>query len=221
MMKPFKKMWETIQVPIQSTSPQGYDVVMASEMLGVKSFDNDEHIDALEKLKEVDAWNVSKQAFDDILEYLKSNDISLNIDEINYGLFLGDDEKLKLQKGYTGFGGIPGYILLIIDPNEYNIPKIPAVIAHEFHHNFRFSIFEWNHGNVSVGDYIVIEGLADSFATALYGEEMMGPWITDFDQEDLEYSQEIIKQAIDIKGFSEVSSYMFGDLFLNSKVMEE
>lgn len=35
--------------------------------------------------------------------------------------------------------------------------------------------------------------------------------MTSFDTEDLEYSKEVIKDSLDIKGFAEVSSYMFGD----------
>ncbi|MFA9457861.1 DUF2268 domain-containing protein, partial [Halalkalibacter sp. AB-rgal2] len=116
-----------------------------------------------------------------------------------------------LQKGYCGFGGIPGFIQVSIYPNSYNIPRLPAVIAHEFHHNIRFSYFDWDHGNVTVGDYLVIEGLAESFAKELYGETLLGPWVTSFDQEDLDYSIKVIKDSLETKGFAEVSSYMFGD----------
>jgi uncharacterized protein YjaZ len=126
-------------------------------------------------------------------------------------MYIADPKKLELQKGYCGFGGIPGFIQVSIYPNSYNIPRIPAVIAHEFHHNIRFSYFDWDHGDVTVGDYLIIEGLAESFAKELYGEDLLGPWVTSFDKEDLEYSKEVIKDALDIKGFAEVSSYMFGD----------
>jgi uncharacterized protein YjaZ len=69
----------------------------------------------------------------------------------------------------------------------------------------------FNHGNVSVGDYLVMEGLAESFAVEVYGKDMIGPWVSNFDKDDLEYSKEIIKDALDVKGFSEIRSYMFGD----------
>ncbi|MEK4177425.1 DUF2268 domain-containing putative Zn-dependent protease [Aeribacillus sp. FSL K6-1305] len=49
---------------------------------------------------------------------------------------------------------MPGFIQVSIYPNSYNVPKLPAVIAHEFHHNIRFSYFNWDHGNVTVGDYL-------------------------------------------------------------------
>ncbi|NMO97041.1 hypothetical protein HII30_14850 [Paenibacillus lemnae] len=95
--------------------------------------------------------------------------------------------------------------------------RLPSVIAHEFHHNIRFSYFDWDHGNITVGDYLVIEGLAESFAKELFGEELMGPWVTSFDEEDLAYSLEVIREALNIKGFAEVSSYMFGDAIAKSQ----
>ncbi|MEK4177424.1 DUF2268 domain-containing putative Zn-dependent protease [Aeribacillus sp. FSL K6-1305] len=58
---------------------------------------------------------------------------------------------------------------------------------------------------------MVIEGLAESFSKKLYGENLLEPWVTSFDKEDLEYSIEVIKDALHVKGFAGVSSYMFGD----------
>ena len=34
MMKPFKKMWNTINVPLKANQPNGYDVIMAIVMFG-------------------------------------------------------------------------------------------------------------------------------------------------------------------------------------------
>ena len=73
----------------------------------------------------------------------------------------------------------------------------------------------------NVADYIIIEGLADSFATALYGKEFLGPWVTSIDNEDLEYSIYVIKEGLNVKGFAEVSSYMFGDDFAKKKVINQ
>jgi uncharacterized protein YjaZ len=50
---------------------------------------------------------------------------------LTFGLYIADPKKLEIQKGYCGFGGIPGFIQVTIHPNTYNIPRIPAVIAHE------------------------------------------------------------------------------------------
>lgn len=212
MMAPLTDMWNLINVPIKAKQENGYDVLMATKMLGYADISNDEQIQqGLSILKDNNAYVVAENTIKTCIENANKAGLKVNADEIKFGLYVADPYKLKLQKGYTGFGGIPGFITVNIYPNDYNLPKIPAVIAHEFHHNIRFSYFDWDHGNVTVGDYLVIEGLADSFAKELYGTEHLGPWVTSMDKDDLEYSIYVIGEALNIKGFAEVSSYMFGD----------
>ncbi|MGG3841557.1 DUF2268 domain-containing protein [Anoxybacillus kestanbolensis] len=212
MMKPFEKMWNTINVPLKANQPNGYDVIMATKMLGYLDITGTEIGKiALENLKEIQALQTANDTLNHCADFIQENNLKINADELKFGMYIADPKKLELQKGYCGFGGIPGFIQVSIFPNPYNVPKIPAIIAHEFHHNIRFSYFDWDHGNVTVGDYLIIEGLAESFAKELYGEDLLGPWVTSFDKEDLEYSIEIIKDALNVKGFAEVSSYMFGD----------
>lgn len=212
MMKPFEKMWNTIHVPLQAKQPNGYDVLMATKMLGYLDISEaDTGKTALEQLKEIQALQTAYDTLNHCIDVIQQHNLHINADELKFGLYIADPQKLELQKGYCGFGGIPGFIHVSIYPNAYNIPRIPAVIAHELHHNIRFSYFDWDHGNVTVGDYLVIEGLAESFAKELYGEDLLGPWVTSFDQEDLSYSIEVIKDALHVKGFAEVSSYMFGE----------
>jgi uncharacterized protein YjaZ len=62
---------------------------------------------------------------------------------------------------------------------------------------------------------IAMEGLAESFAASLYGEEYIGPWITGVKGQDLEKSREIIGKSLNIKGFNEVRKYIFGDHMTN------
>ncbi|MBP2079627.1 DUF2268 domain-containing protein [Oceanobacillus polygoni] len=212
MMKPFEKMWNTINVPLKAKEPNGYDVIMATNMLGyLHVSETNTGRKALENLKEIKALETARNALNDCIHFIEKNNLNINADELRFGMYIADPKKLELQKGYCGFGGIPGFIQVSIYPDSYNIPKIPAVIAHELNHNIRFSYFDWDHGNVTVGDYLIIEGLAESFAKEMYGAELLGPWVTSFDKEDLEYSTEVIKDALDVKGFAEVSSYMFGD----------
>ncbi|WP_026674876.1 DUF2268 domain-containing protein [Alkalihalobacterium bogoriense] len=214
MMKPFEPMWKTIQVPLQPKQHGGYDVLMAVDMLGyMPVFEEEKGREAIAKLKEINALQTAKATLRLCVERMKKKDIEVKTNELRFGIYIANPEKLKLQKGYCGFGGIPGFIHVSIFPNSYNIPRLPAVIAHEFHHNIRFSYFDWDHGNVTVGDYLVIEGLAESFAKELYGEHLLGPWVTSIDKDDLLYSLAVIKENLGVKGFAEVSSYMFGDVF--------
>lgn len=212
MMQPFKKMWKLINVPIKAKKENGYDVLIATKMLGYADISDDKTIkEALTILKGSNAYAVAENTIKTCIDKAVHAGLKINAKEIKLGLYISDPEKLKLSNGYTGFGGIPGFITVNIYPNHYNLPRIPAVIAHEFHHNIRFSYFDWDYGNVTVADYLVIEGLAESFARELYGAEQLGPWVTSMNKEEVEYSTNVIREALELKGFAEVSSYMFGD----------
>lgn len=212
MMNPFKQMWDLLHVPLKAKKPNGYDVIIASKMLGYADVSDDEIIrTGLSTLIEQRVDKVVEKTIQHCIAQAKNAELNINAEKVKIGLYVSDPEKLKLHKGYTGFGGIPGFITLNIYPNDYSLARIPALIAHEFHHNIRFSYFEWNHGDVTVGDYLVIEGLAESFAKSLYGEDQLGPWVTSMNEEELNYSIDVIGEALDVKGFAEVSSYMFGD----------
>ncbi len=69
----------------------------------------------------------------------------------------------------------------------------------------------WDPVNITVGRYIIIEGLAESFAVALYGKNCVGPWVADFDMEDMPRVRAIMSNALNIKGFDAVKQYVFGD----------
>jgi uncharacterized protein YjaZ len=131
------------------------------------------------------------------------------------GIFPGNPALLANVEGYTGLGSIPGYIQIMIAPNKYNLSRLQAIVAHEFHHNVLFANAKWNFMNVSVAKYLAVEGLAESFAASQYGEEYIGPWVTSVKGVDLEKSREIIGKSLNIHGFSEVRKYIYGDQMIN------
>lgn len=212
MMKPFEQMWHYLNVPLKSKQPGGYDVLMATQMLGYLNVNDTERgLLGLSLLEQLDVLTTAGHTLSHCLDIMTQHSLIISAEQLRIGIYLADPDKLALQDGTCGFGGIPGFIQISLYPNAYNGARLPALIAHEFHHNIRFSYFDWDHGNVSVGDYVVIEGLADSFAQHLYGDQVMGPWITSIQGDELAYCTEIIHDAFTIKGFAEVSSYMFGD----------
>lgn len=99
----------------------------------------------------------------------KANKAGLKVkpDEIKFGMYVRNQDKLTSK----GIYGICWYSWVYYCENDYNLPKFPAVIAQEFHHDI--SYFDWDQGNVTVGDYIVIEGLVDSFVKELYGTDQL------------------------------------------------
>jgi uncharacterized protein YjaZ len=65
--------------------------------------------------------------------------------------------------------------------------------------------------NTTVADYIVIEGTAESFAAALFGEDAVGYFITEFDAAEFETARRMIGAGLQATGFNLIRSYIFGD----------
>lgn len=215
IMQPLEGMWQYLNAPFTPKKPGGYDVVMASEMLGIwtprKTTMLIESKVAL--LKETEILTECRQVLRKSAQYFSEIGYKIPVDEFIVNILLGDPENtvLMASEGYSGFGGIPGYILLIVVPNEFNRTRLRSALAHEFNHNIRFTYEPFNHGNVSVEDYLVIEGLAEVFSEELYGIEQRGPWVQDYDDEELEYTIAVMKDGREARGFDQVSAYMYGD----------
>lgn len=217
MMKPFETMWQMMDVPLKAKEEGGYDVLMATQMMGYLDINESIQIkEGVEKLKQIDALRVAQKTLEECYIVIGKHNLKINAEELRFGMYLADPAVLSSQNNYCGFGGIPGFIHTTILPNDYNTPRLPSLIAHEFHHNVRMSYFDWKYGDITVGDYIIIEGLAESFAKEMYGEEWIGSWAT-LEENDLDYSIEVFKDALDVKGFAEVSSYLYGDTFAKEK----
>lgn len=50
---------------------------------------------------------------------------------------------ISLSHGYVGHGGIPGYIIVTIVPNDRTISRGPVALAHECNHNIHFQFEKW------------------------------------------------------------------------------
>ena len=53
--------------------------------------------------------------------------------------------------------------------------------------------------------------MAESFAAELYGQDHVGPWVSETRDEGLEKAREVVGGALDTRGFGEVRAYIFGD----------
>lgn len=215
IMQPLEEMWQYLNAPLTPKTPGGYDVVMASEMLGIWTpRKNTSLIESnVASLKKTEIFSECRQVLRKSAQYFSEIGYEIPVDEFIVNILLGDPENsvLMASEGYSGFGGIPGYILLIVVPNEFNRTRLKSALAHEFNHNVRFTYEPFNHGDISVEDYLVTEGLAEVFAEELYGIEQRGPWVQDYDDEELEYTIAVMKDGREARGFDQVSAYMYGD----------
>ena len=83
--------------------------------------------------------------------------------------------------------------------------------GYETNHNVRFQFIKWKN-DITLGEMIVNEGLAENFATFLYGEDKAGPWVTKTDIETLnEYIKPIIRDGLNVQGLENLNAYLYGD----------
>jgi len=215
MMKPFEYNWDCLNVPLKAKIPGGYDVVMASGMLGVliPSEVNEKHIDKINLISDNSIWKECEKTVLKSFDSFTSSGLKLQVENYVFSLLLADPENpyVKLNDGYSGFGGIPGYIFVSLVPNDFTISRIQAALAHECNHNARFQFFKWN-PNISLAEMMIAEGLAENFATNMFGEEMIGTWVSSTNEYTLrEKVIPVIKNGLELTGFENITAYLYGD----------
>jgi uncharacterized protein YjaZ len=216
ILAPLRPVW-SIFVGHDPQAGDGEDAraEAAARMVGMFDLraDAGEHLAALDQLEAAGAEGALREALERGARAFTAAGRALPLDRVQGSLLLGDRTShyfMELMRGYTGNGSIPGYVLVSIWPTPFTLPRVGAAAAHEFHHNVRLSYAPFAM-DISVGEYIVLEGLAESFAAALYGHDLVGPWVTALSAEELERSRAIIGGALDVRGFNNVRPYLFGD----------
>jgi len=165
-----------------------------------------------------DAWHRSTAALEKGLAAFAPYAGQIPLDTVTNALVLTDAQRANpLDRGYSGFGGIPKYVMVTYNQtNDYTLPRVEGASVHELNHNVRFSVIPFIPTQVTVADYIVSEGLAESFAAELFGEEVVGHFVTDFDDAELATARRVIGTALNITGFDRVRGHIFGDALAQS-----
>jgi uncharacterized protein YjaZ len=168
---------------------------------------------ALARLEAAGAWAVGTDALARAAARFAPYADRLPIDSLTGWLVLADPARSNpLERGYTGAVDWtqPRILGQFWNPNEYNLPRLPGLLAHEMHHLIRLRAFPWG-PHTTVADYIVIEGTAEAFAASLFGVDTVGYFITEFDRAEFEAARRLIGQGLDRTGFDVIRSYIFGD----------
>lgn len=215
LMKPFEFKYSCIGVPLKTEKPGGYDVIMASTMAGAFSPSkiDSERIDDVEKISNENFWRACEESIRKTLEGFESNGILLSVKDYIFTVLLNNPQNQMARMGgdYCGDGGIPGYIIGTIIPNEKSLKMLPVALAHETNHNVRWQFMKWSN-KITLGDMIVSEGLAENFAASMFGEDKIGIWVTSTTKETLEkVIKPAIKENINCDDFSRLSSFLYGD----------
>ncbi len=168
--------------------------------------------DALIKLEAANAWQVGEDALHTAAARFSGYDMPL--DSVEGWLMLGVPERSNpIGRGYTGAIDYtqPRLMCQYSDPTADNLRALPGAVVHEFHHLIRLRLFPWDMQHTTVADYIIHEGMAESFATALFGEEVLGFYVTEISESDLQTAKALIHDGLDRSGFDVIRGYIFGD----------
>ncbi|GLV60113.1 hypothetical protein KDH_69360 [Dictyobacter sp. S3.2.2.5] len=164
------------------------------------------------RLTDEGAWQRSVAALERGIASFAPYADRIALDTINCAVVLTKHNSAMPGRGYAGFGGIPGYIMVSLSlVDDYTLPRVGPASVHELNHNVRFKIVPFLPMQVTVADYIIAEGLAEAFAAELFGEELVGYYVTDFNEEELTTARRVIGGALDMSGFDAVRGYIFGD----------
>lgn len=219
LMKPFEFKWSCYNIPLKAPQKNGYDVIMASSMLGflTPTKVNDSQRESIELLSANHFWDKCQKSIEVSIDAFVDAGIELPVKSYLFTILLADPESpyTILNEGYCGDGGIPGYIFGSLTPNDYTMNRMPVALAHECNHNIRFQFEKWRN-DISLAGMMVNEGLAENFAVSIYGEEMVGPWVAKTDKDTLNgYIKPIIKEGLEVTGLDNLTAYLYGDEMAN------
>ena len=215
LMKPFEFKWQCIGVPLKPEVEGGYDVVSVAGRGGdyAPSHITIERLGEIEKISGNAFWSACEDSIRNTLEGFETHGIALPTQDYVFTVILNDPQNpMSAMTGdYCGDGGIPGYIIGTIIPNEKSLKMLPIALAHEANHNVRWQFMQWN-PNISLADMIVSEGLAENFAASMFGADKIGKWITETTPENLEsVIKPMIKTNLNETDFNKLSSFLYGD----------
>ncbi|MFZ2537870.1 MAG: DUF2268 domain-containing protein, partial [Oscillospiraceae bacterium] len=215
LMKPFEFKWACIGMPLKAEQPGGYDVVMASTMSGgfAPSQININNTSDVKKISSDSFWQACEDSIAKTLHGFEDNGISLPTQDYIFTVMLNDSQNpmSKMTGDYCGDGGIPGYIIGTIIPNDKSLKMLPVALAHEANHNVRWQFMQWS-PNITLADMIVSEGLAENFAAFMFGQDKIGMWVKNTSQVTLNtVIKPLIKENLYENDFNKLSVYLYGD----------
>lgn len=171
--------------------------------------------EALETLRQADAWTRIEQALHAGLETQLSATPDITVPDLTVLLLLGDPGDTYFMgpaRGAVGNGSVTGFLSLTVWPTPEVLERLEAIAVHELHHNLRFAPggVVWDPASVTVGDHVVSEGLADAFARQLCGDEL-GRSLMGLATRDDDAAFEKVVTGLDVTGMHHFTSWVHGD----------
>lgn len=210
VMEPMRPTWETMlaYMPHDQNDP----ALSAARIMNLFTPDMgaEEGLKALAQLEEARVFEENREALAEAITALNPLANGVTMPDVHLTLALLDPHG-PLPDGYVGVGNTPGWVGLYIWPRQHNWRKLPAVTAHEFNHNIRFQQPDWSFP-MTLGAYLVAEGLGETFAAEQHGESSLGTWTTTLQEPELRQLAPQYETALLERDFTRVRGYIFGDL---------
>lgn len=220
VMEPLRPLWEHIM----SFMPAGLEPgsgeeddpgLAAARLIGLYNPGSDAKggLDALAELERMGSFAECVRAQESALEALSPQGHGVDFEGVTFALALADPRTPDLMErhaGYMGGASFSDWILVYVWPTDYNLPRLPALAVHELHHKVRLAFEPWDE-TTTVGQYLVLEGLAEAFAAERFGEDLLGPWTKALSEDELEAARPVMRDALEVSGFNEIRGYIFGD----------
>jgi len=128
LMKPFEKKWACYSVPMKALTPNGYDVIMASEMLGhiAPTAVDQKQQNNINLISDNTLWEKCELSIQQSLNCFVEHGVNLPVKEYAFTILLANAKNpyIILNDGYCGDGGIPGYIFSWLLPNPDKPEKL-------------------------------------------------------------------------------------------------
>ena len=168
----------------------------------------------LDEMVAAAAWEIGAAAMESAVDRFSAYAGQIAIDTIEGWLVLADAARSDpANRGYTG--GIdfrrPRFVVQYSEANAYTLPRLGGCIVHEMHHLIRSQVVPWIFPQATVAQYIVHEGLAESFAATLFGPEVVGYYVTEFAEAELDKARTLLADNLETTGFDLLRSFIFGD----------
>ena len=218
LMGPFEFKWACVGAPLRAKTAGGYDVVSAAAMSGydVPAQITQERREEIERISSDAFWADCERSIRSTLEGFEQHGITLPKQEYVFTVLLSDPNSsvTAMAGDYCGDGGIPGYIIGSIVPNERSLALLPVALTHETNHNVRWQFMQWSN-QITLADMIVSEGLAETFAANMFGEDKVGRWVRETSPQTLrDVVKPLIRDRLGTSDFAALSSYLYGDAIM-------
>ena len=210
-VEPWKQMMDVMRTQFGAPSEDAFEGARIWRWLLPDQVEETKAL--LKEMENANAWQMAEKAMQKAAACFEPYADQIPFDEITGWLVLSNPVETSASVfGYTGATDWfnPRFICQYWDPKPENMLRLGGTVSHEMHHLIRNRVYPFG-PQTSVADYIIVEGMAESFATSIYGEECLGRYVSDITETDLQISRQLMSKALNETGFDVIRGYIFGD----------